>query len=461
MLVATVLLVLGLLAEGGLGLVYASIACSVAAGIALVVATVLRRPSEEGAPAPAAGWSGQQAAATTGSAPAPAPETTAPVPVVPAAAPAYTSARQPVLAGVGASGGGDDDFFPIEDYDDLKVAEILPLIPELYPDELDMVEARERETKGRVTVLDRIDEVRRGAGAAPATAEVPAAGDDFFPIEDYDELRVAEILPLLPQLYPDEMDLVERHERAGKGRVSIINRLAELRQGGEAEAPAVDDDAGMDAGDIDGDEDFFPIEDYDELTVGEILPLLPELYEDELDVVEERERATKNRAAIVERLAELRGEPAAPGVAEDGDWPVPDEGWDGTGGEPAPTGAGETEPAGGTEDADIFPIENYDGLRVPEIRKVLPQLTEEELEEVRDAERRGSNRITVLTAIDRELGVESAPVRKAPAKRSTKRTSAAKKAATKTSPARKATTKAAAKKATTKKRSAKKSAARR
>ena len=59
----------------------------------------------------------------------------------------------------------------------------------------------------------------------------------------------------------------------------------------------------------------FPIADYDDLTVAEIMPLLPQLYSDELGVVAERERNGKNRSSILARLDELarwiNGEPHA------------------------------------------------------------------------------------------------------------------------------------------------------
>src|SRR3546814_19355811 len=59
-----------------------------------------------------------------------------------------------------------------------------------------------------------------------------------------------------------------------------------------------------------GEEVEFPIADYDTLTASQILPLLPQLYADELPVVEARERATKARPEILDRLAE----PAAAGT---------------------------------------------------------------------------------------------------------------------------------------------------
>ena len=42
--------------------------------------------------------------------------------------------------------------------------------------------------------------------------------DPIFPIEDYDELLVSEILPLLPELDADELHEVREREESGKGR---------------------------------------------------------------------------------------------------------------------------------------------------------------------------------------------------------------------------------------------------
>ncbi|MBW3580272.1 MAG: hypothetical protein KY431_04475, partial [Actinobacteria bacterium] len=295
----------GLVAGGtGLTLIYISIACSVLAGIVLVVATVTRRPREEAAtPGTSRAWAPEPetAAAPSASAPAmpePRPEPTEAVPVA-SAAPTYTPARrEPVLASVGGSGGGSssdaddaDDGFPIEDYDTLRVTEILPLLPELYQDELDVVEERERSGKGRVRVLNRVEELRRqpvtedlevAPDAQPADAEGEAQEVPFFPIADYDELTVGEILPLLPELYDDELDVVEDRERATKNRAAILSRLAELREQAapdediDVEEPVEVPAAATPVAPGDEDEEFFPIADYDELTVGEILPLLPE-----------------------------------------------------------------------------------------------------------------------------------------------------------------------------------------
>lgn len=202
-------------------------------------------------------------------------------------------------------------------------------------------------------------------------------------------------------------------------------------------APVSDDDW--------ADEDFFPIADYDDLNVEEILPLLPQLYPEELPVVEGRERATKNRAVILDTLADLaaefaRSEPAA--------------------GQPAAPAA----PRGvtsGTEDLP-FPIEGYDSLTAGQIVPLLGDLEPDELEEVRAHEAGGAGRHTILVALDRRLGrVAKSP----PAKQSVARRAAAKKSArsSKKGAANRAPapSKAAAGKAATRKKAAptKKSAA--
>jgi hypothetical protein len=58
--------------------------------------------------------------------------------------------------------------------------------------------------------------------------------EDFpFPIEDYDYLRVAEILPLLPELDDKELVEVLLHEQAGANRVAVVDRIDALLEGDE------------------------------------------------------------------------------------------------------------------------------------------------------------------------------------------------------------------------------------
>jgi hypothetical protein len=58
--------------------------------------------------------------------------------------------------------------------------------------------------------------------------------EDFpFPIEDYDYLRVAEILPLLPELDDKELVEVLLHEQAGANRAAVVDRIDALLEGDE------------------------------------------------------------------------------------------------------------------------------------------------------------------------------------------------------------------------------------
>jgi hypothetical protein len=190
-------------------------------------------------------------------------------------------------------------------------------------------------------------------------------------------------------------------------------------------------------------EAVFPIADYDELKVGEIVSLLPELDEDELEMVRDREEAGKNRSTILTRVEALTGAAASSGG---GDWDASERHWDTWSGE----GEAEEEEPEEEEaaDEDIFPIADYDDLKAAEVVSLLPELDDDELEQVRDREERGAARATVLNRIDTLLGVEVAPAKKAPQK---------KKAAAKKAPAKKtAAKKAGAKRTTAKKTAAKK-----
>ena len=147
-LVATVLLVLGLLVDSGLGLIYASIGCSIVAGILLVVATRVKPKAAtvESESFPAASTEPMAEVTATFAPPSPTP---APVP---------------------ATAGDGEDFFPIADYDELTVAQIVPLLNELYPDEIEEVEARERQGRRRAAILNRLGELREQLKDAPADA---------------------------------------------------------------------------------------------------------------------------------------------------------------------------------------------------------------------------------------------------------------------------------------------------
>jgi hypothetical protein len=236
-LVGAVSLVIGFV--GGEQLpIFISIACSLLAGGVLVVFSRMSRrqgaPAASGGPAPLAD---EAAPATQRQAAVSDEEVT-------------DAVQEPEPADAGGRGFAADDF-PIEDYDELLVSEILPLLAELDADELETVRVREQNGKARATLLRRIEQLAEGEGEPTAAVPAFAGGSDrddddgdaggdedlMFPIEDYDDLRVSEILPLLPELYDDELELVAERERSGANRASVLNRIEDLL-GGEEPEPA-------------------------------------------------------------------------------------------------------------------------------------------------------------------------------------------------------------------------------
>lgn len=240
--------------------VFISIGSTVLAGVVLYILYRLgRRQVETEAPAPAFATTDTAEIATT-----PIPSTVPPLETpARAEAPAATTPASefaPVPSGADVDDDDDvrafDDQFPIAEYDDLRVAEILPLLPELDADELSIVRDAETDGKARATILARIDEL---AGSAPVAAPVaapvgtpvaeaarPAAAVvavSNFPIAGYDTLKVAEILPLVRRLDADELEVVADYEERNANRQTILNlidtRLDSLEGSGVAtSAPA-------------------------------------------------------------------------------------------------------------------------------------------------------------------------------------------------------------------------------
>ena len=254
--IGAISLVIGFVSNS-LGPIYISIACSVIAGVVLVVFSRMAR-RKEGAPAPAVG-----AAPSPGSwAPAsPPPPTPSPPPVTrvqPAPAPPPAPRPEPVstmtardaTATFTAPRGADvDDLdFPIPDYDSLRASQILDQLGDLSLDELDMVREREEQGKNRATIIRRVDlridaleaeedGVASAASEPPAPAEpfpalgddeVEPAGDDDFPIADYDQLSSDEIISMLDDLDDDELDMVAEREEQGQNRLEILDYIDEM-----------------------------------------------------------------------------------------------------------------------------------------------------------------------------------------------------------------------------------------
>jgi hypothetical protein len=106
-----------------------------------------------------------------------------------------------------------EEAFPIADYDDLATEQILPLVPQLWPEEIPVVAERERATKARPAVLDALAEAIGDPGLA-------------FPIAEYDSLDTEQITALLDRLDTADLATVQVAERAGPARVGVLVAVA-------------------------------------------------------------------------------------------------------------------------------------------------------------------------------------------------------------------------------------------
>jgi hypothetical protein len=325
-IVATIFLLSGLFLTKDLALIFISIACSALAGIVLVVAVMRSRPR------PAT-----EAAGDGGLSPSPA--------NVAADATAERRGAAPRRA--------DGREFPIPEYDSLEVVEVLPLLGDLEPAELEMVRQREASGRAHPWILARVDALleaeadadtsehtwapgpigKSGQGrlldededeilevepddvdwASPrdsdwAASDFPLdAGSEYddlsvrgFPIDRYDELRVTEIMPLLASLVSEDLKMVREEEAAGKARASILARIDGLlaREGGGRAAPAKRPAAKAPSRGAAN----LPIPDYDNLTVPQIVASLVGLSAAELRQVRTYEKRHKNRAGVLTRI---------------------------------------------------------------------------------------------------------------------------------------------------------------
>ena len=75
------------------------------------------------------------------------------------------------------------------------------------------------------------------AAAEPVIAVVPdpepaiALDAAELAIPDYDSLAASQVVPRLRALGPDELEAVRAYEAAGRGRKTILNRIAQLQAG--------------------------------------------------------------------------------------------------------------------------------------------------------------------------------------------------------------------------------------
>jgi hypothetical protein len=337
-IVATIFLLSGLFLTKDLALIFISIACSAAAGIVLVVAVMRSKPRPTPVAATDAG--GQALAPANASLDAPA-------------------ERRP------APERADGREFPIPDYESLEVVEVLPLLGDLDPAELEMVRQREASGRAHPWILARGDALLEAEADAADTSEHTWApgpiGTSHQPrLLEEDEDEIAEV-------EPDDADWATPRESDWAA----------------SDFPL---DSGTDFDDISVARDF-PIDRYDELRVTEILPLLANLDAEDLKMVREEEAAGKARASILARIDGLLGR---------------------TGGaRPAPAASATRRPAAkkatASRAAANLPIEDYDNLNVAQIVARLTGLSAAELRQVRTYEKRHKNRAGVLTRIEGAL----------------------------------------------------------
>jgi hypothetical protein len=332
-IVATIFLLSGLFLTKDLALIFISIACSALAGIVLVVAVMRSRPRPAAAPA-ADGGEGLPAAANV----------------------AAESAAATRPAGSRRADGRE---FPIPEYDSLEVVEVLPLLGDLEPAELEMVRQREASGRAHPWILARVDALLEAEADADTSEHTWAPG----PIGKGGQGRlIDEGEDGILEVEPDDADWAS--PRDNDWAASDF----ELEAGGDYDDLSVLRD--------------FPIDRYDDLRVTEILPLLANLGSEDLKMVREEESAGKARGSILARIDGLLGRDVGSGRAAADKRPAAK----------APSKA-----------STSLPIVDYDNLTVPQIVANLASLSVAELRQVRTYEKRHKNRAGVLTRIEGAL----------------------------------------------------------
>ena len=116
------------------------------------------------------------------------------------------TATEGVVRGVEAATGGQDGF-PIENYDELTVDEVVQQLGGLSAEELDQVHVYEQLNKNRETLVHEIERKMS------------------FPIEGYDGLNVNEISEQLDGLSVDELRTIRDYERRNKDRGTLLQEI--------------------------------------------------------------------------------------------------------------------------------------------------------------------------------------------------------------------------------------------
>lgn len=345
-IVATIFLLSGLFLTDSLGLIFVSIACSALAGIVLVLAVMKSKPRP----------SATSAAEDEGH------------------GPATGLAEEPAGGRAAPARRAESREFPIDDYDSLEVVEVLPLLGDLEPAQLEMVRQREAAGRAHPWILARVDALLEAEADADTSEHAWAPG----PIGTSAQQR---------SLLDDEDDIVEVEPDDAEWATPRDSDWAAsdfpLDSGSDYDDLSVT--PGRGAGGV-APRMGFPIDRYDELRVTEILPLLTNLDAEDLKMVREEEAAGKARASILARIDGLLGRSTT--------------GARSTTAAKRPAAAAKKAPS---RAAANLPIDDYDNLNVAQIVARLMSLSQAELRQVRTYEKRHKNRAGVLTRIDGAL----------------------------------------------------------
>ena len=210
-LIAAATLLIGIFGNN-LALIFVSIGASVIAALVLAVLSQMskRKIREE--------------AVATGPAPLPVDE--------PLPAPEPVTAAEPVLATVGAAATTTTAAVgvPIQNYDSLRVNQIIPRLDSLDLDGLEAVAQHEEDNKNRTSILNRIDQLMdelEASSATPTAVEdaVTVVAESGFPIPNFDSLSEAQIVASLDDLDADELEQVAEYEETHANRDSVLDAI--------------------------------------------------------------------------------------------------------------------------------------------------------------------------------------------------------------------------------------------
>jgi hypothetical protein len=194
-----------------------------------------------------------------------------------------------------AEGGAD---LPIDDYDRLRASDIIPLLADLDASELEQVRDYEEGAKHRFTVLRRIDSEL--ATREPAGWEVSDEDWEAEPEGDAEVVVVEEEVVEVDTVDDEDLEEAEEEEEAEE-LVEELEALDELEDELEEEEEEEEEEAMVFAAASSG----FPIPEYDQLMMLEVLPRLMDLDEGQLVAVRQHEEMGLARSTILNRLNRL------------------------------------------------------------------------------------------------------------------------------------------------------------